>query len=72
MENLVELQMEELELIDGGIDWNSIGMGTSMTAGGFLGAKIGGSIGTTAGPVGTVAGTIIGGIAGGVIYSLWD
>lgn len=67
-----ELTVSELNMIDGGIDWNSIGMGASMTAGGLIGAKVGAAVGTTGGPVGTVVGTIVGGIAGGIIYSLWD
>ena len=33
MENFLELNNEQMLDIDGGIDWNSIGMGTSMTAG---------------------------------------
>lgn len=69
-----ELSLNEMNLVDGGVDWYSIGMGLSMTAGGFIGGAIGsavGPVGTVAGvKVGTVAGTIIGGAAGGIIYSI--
>ena len=72
MENFLELNNEQMLDIDGGIDWNSIGMGTSMTAGWYLRVKIGSSIGLITGPGGTVAGALIGGAIGGIIYSLWD
>ena len=62
-----ELSFDEMNLVDGGVDWYSIGMGLSMTAGGLIGGAIGscvGPAGTVAGvKVGTVAGTIIGGAA---------
>ena len=69
-----ELSLDEMNLVDGGVDWYSIGMGLSMTAGGFIGGGIGsvvGPAGTVAGvKVGTVAGTLIGGLIGGIIYSI--
>ena len=71
-----EMTNDELMVTDGGIDWNSIGMGLSMTAGGFIGGAIGsclGPAGTVGGvKVGTVASTVVGGIVGGVIYSFGE
>lgn len=58
-----EMTQNEVMEIDGGVDWYSIGMGVSMTAGGF----IGGAIGSCVGPA---ARTIIGSAIGGVIYSI--
>lgn len=72
--NFCELTFDEMNLVDGGVDWYSIGMGLSMTAGGFIGGAIGSTVGpagTVAGvKAGTVAGTLIGGAVGGIIYSI--
>lgn len=45
MKEFEVLSIEELELIDGGVDWYSIGMGTSMTAGGVIGGVAAKSVG---------------------------
>ena len=63
-----DLNLNELENIDGGIDWNGIGLGASMTSGGILGAKIG----AVGGGLGMAIGTIVGGVAGGIVYSIAD
>lgn len=69
-----ELPYEQLIEVDGGVDWYSIGMGLSMTAGGIIGGVIGSSVGPagTVGGVkaGTAAGTLIGSAIGGILYSL--
>ncbi|SHI08317.1 lactococcin A1 precursor [Clostridium grantii] len=63
-----ELGCDELEGVNGGVDWNGVGLGVSMTAGGIIGAKIG----ALGGVPGVAAGTIIGAAVGGILYSLWD
>lgn len=63
-----EMSQNEMLCVDGGIDWDSIGMAICTGAG----AYIGGQIGTLFGPVGTVVGVIGGGAAGAAIYTLWD
>lgn len=74
--NFSSINENELNLLNGGIDWDSVGSGIATTGGGYLGskigAKVGASIGTTGGPVGTVVGALIGGAAGAIIYSFWD
>ena len=64
--SLDTLNLEEIESINSGIDWN--GIGTSMTSCGILGSKIG----TVGGSVWISICTIIGGVAGGIIYSIAD
>ena len=67
-----ELNVHEMELVDGGVDWNLVGATVSTAGGAYIGAKIGGAVGTAGGPVGTVVGGLIGGAAGAIVYSLWD
>lgn len=59
---------DQLLFIDGGIDWNGIGLGISMTAGGYIGSRVG----SIFGPVGGICGGIGGAVVGGIIYSYWD
>lgn len=65
-----ELSADEMEFVDGGVDWYSIGMGLSMTAGGFIGGALAGAIlGGTAGLIGAVGyGVVKGNLSGGTIY----
>lgn len=70
--NFLSIENYELDLINGGIDWDMVG-GTIATGGGtYIGAKIGAGFGTAGGPVGTVVGGLIGGAAGAIIYTFWD
>lgn len=41
MNNFIELTSDEMLFVGGGIDWNSFGIGTAMTAGGLSGVAIG-------------------------------
>ncbi len=71
------LDNNDMLLVEGGIDWNDVGLGIAGTAGttigSYSGAKIGATIGTVWAPgVGTVVGGIVGGAIGVIIYSLWD
>lgn len=71
--NLEELKFDELQEVNGGVDWNSIGMSLAAGGGGAIGAKIGASAGFLGGgPVGSAAGGIIGGAVGTAVYTLWD
>ena len=68
IKNFDTLELNELENIDGGIDWNFVGGTIAAGGGSLIGAKIGAGIGSIGGP----AGSLIGGAAGAIIYSLWD
>lgn len=76
MNNFEVLNEYELEIIDGGIDWNGIGGNVSAVAGCYVGSqvgeKIGIAIGSAGGPVGMVVGGIVGAAVGYGIYSLFD
>lgn len=74
---LQELTFDEIELINGAVDWGEVGAGA---VGGAVGGAIGGAVGgaVTGGPagagVGAVAGAIGGAVGGAVtaIISTWD
>lgn len=71
------LDYSELLAVDGGVDWNNVGITVSGVAGGYIGAKAGAAIGVKIGTacapgVGTVVGGIVGAALGVIIYSLWD
>lgn len=68
-----ELDMNEAIEIDGGVDWNAVGMSITTTAGATIGSKIGATAGTAIAPgVGTVVGGIVGGAVGTILYTLFD
>ena len=69
MKGFSELDMNEAMEIDGGVDWNAVGMGVTISASG----KIGSAVGTAIAPgVGTVVGALVGGAVGTILYSLFD
>ena len=60
--------MDEM-LVEGGVDWDAVGLTVASGAGAYIGAQVGVAVGTTiAGPVGTIAGAAV----GAVIYTLLD
>lgn len=68
-----ELKFDELQEVNGGIDWNSVGATIAGGGGCAIGAHIGETVGFLGGgPVGSAAGGIIGGAIGTAIYTLWD
>lgn len=63
------LDMNEAMEIDGGVDWNAVGMGVTASAGG----KIGFAVGTAIAPgVGSAVGALVGAAVGTIVYSLFD
>ena len=62
--NTMELSMEEMEQVNGGVDVAAGLLGFVFGAG--KGAAVGGSLGLAAGPVGAAVGAMIGGVAGGI------
>ena len=68
------LEWNELEAIDGGIDWNTVGL--AVTGGAWLAiathACKGAKIGAIAGPTGVLVGGFVGIAVGAIIYTLWD
>ena len=68
--NTMELNMNELEAVNGGFSLGGFIKGTilGMGAGGAGGCVIGGCIG---GPAGAAIGTMVGGTAGGLIGGLY-
>lgn len=69
MNGFCEISQFELEQIDGGVDWDSVGNAIACGSGAAIGGKVGAAIGTSVAPV---VGTIIGGAVGVVIYTLFD
>jgi len=76
-----ELTFSEMEMVDGGVNWDSIGnfiTGTACAAIGVyvtksVAAKAGATVGTfLGGPGGAVLGAVVGGAIGVAIYTLWD
>ena len=61
--NRMELNIEELQQVNGGFSPVACVLGTLFGA--AKGALAGGALGLAAGPAGAVAGAFIGGIAGG-------
>lgn len=67
--NTMELNLNELEMINGGWNWKGFGVGFATGAG--YGVFIGGSLGVcVGGGVGGVVGAAIGGVAGGVAMGI--
>ena len=73
MNGFSEIDMNEAMEIDGGVNWDGVGMGVTISAGSAIGGKIGTAVGTVIAPgVGTVVGVIVGGAVGTILYSLFD
>lgn len=71
--NFIELTFDEAMLIDGGINWDSVGEYIATAGGSAIGSAIGGAKkGAIFGPKGAAVGAVIGGLAGLILYTLWD
>ena len=71
--NFYELSYEELGGIDGGINWDAVGVTVSGAAGAALGyAAAGAIVGSAAPGVGTTIGGIVGGAVGVIAYTFFD
>ncbi|MCR4567521.1 MAG: hypothetical protein K5769_05690 [Pseudobutyrivibrio sp.] len=64
-----QLSASDEMLVEGGVDWDGVGMTVSGGAGMYIGAKVGAEIG---GAVGGVAGGLAGAAIGAIIYSAFD